>query len=62
LERAHPHYDEPTLGVRVGDFLYYIANSQYDHVRDDGSLVLEKLKPPVVLKLPLPWVVTAPKR
>jgi sugar lactone lactonase YvrE len=56
LERAHPLYDEPTLGVRVGADLYYVANSQYRFVSEDGALDLEHLKPPVVLRARLPWV------
>jgi sugar lactone lactonase YvrE len=61
LERGHPSFDEPTLGTRVGDLFYYVANSQYDGVREDGSLVVEKLKPPVILSLRLPWIVSPPK-
>jgi len=55
LERSSPHFDEPTLGVVVGDELYYVAASQYSRVREDGSLDLERLQPPVVLKLELDW-------
>ncbi|HEY7819560.1 MAG TPA: hypothetical protein VIG29_15155, partial [Vicinamibacteria bacterium] len=53
LERAHPLFDEPTLGVRVGADLYYVANSQYRFVRDDGALELDRLQPPVILRAPL---------
>ena len=49
-------------GVRIREFFYYVANNQYDNVRDDGSLVTEKLRPPVILSLRLPWVVSPPKR
>jgi streptogramin lyase len=53
LERAHPRWDEPTLGVRVGRDLYYVAASQYGAIQKDGSLAADKLQPPVVLKLSL---------
>jgi sugar lactone lactonase YvrE len=53
LERAHPRWDEPTLGVLVGSDLYYVAASQYGAIREDGSLARDRLKPPVVLRLPL---------
>jgi sugar lactone lactonase YvrE len=53
LDRAHSRYDEPTLGVVVGDALYYVANSQYGAVRDDGSLDETRLKEPTILRMPL---------
>jgi sugar lactone lactonase YvrE len=53
LERSNPLFDEPTLGVVVGDELYYVATSQYSKVREDGSLDLERLKPPLVLRMPI---------
>jgi sugar lactone lactonase YvrE len=56
LERAHPSFDEPTLGVRVGADLYFVANSQYRFVGDDGTLDLDRLQLPVILRAPLPWV------
>jgi sugar lactone lactonase YvrE len=56
LERGHPHFDEPTLGVRVGAELFYVANSQYEKIRGDGSLIVEQLKPPVILRARLPWL------
>jgi hypothetical protein len=56
LERGHPNFDEPTLGVRVDADLYYVANSQYRFVGDDGTLVLERLQLPVILRAPLSWV------
>ena len=56
LERRNPHFDEPTLGVRVGAELFYVASSQYEAIRQDGSLDLERLKPPVILKTRLPWL------
>jgi sugar lactone lactonase YvrE len=56
LERAHPRFDEPTLGVVVDDALYYVANSQYRLFGRDGTPDLENLQDPVILRLPLPWL------
>jgi sugar lactone lactonase YvrE len=56
LERAHPRFDEPTLGAVVGDALYYVANSQYRHFGADGAPDREHLQEPVVLRLALPWL------
>jgi sugar lactone lactonase YvrE len=56
LERAHPRFDEPTLGVVVDHALYYVANSQYRHFGRDGTPDLDRLQEPVVLRLPLPWL------
>jgi hypothetical protein len=54
LERAHPAYDEPTLGVIVGDDLHYIANSQWGSFTKEGLLwPIEKMHEPVVLRLRL---------
>jgi sugar lactone lactonase YvrE len=53
LERAHPRYDEPTLGVVHENALYYVANSQYEAVRRDGTLDEARLKEPVILRMPL---------
>jgi sugar lactone lactonase YvrE len=53
LERAHARYDEPTLGVVVGDALYYVANSQYAAVREDGGLDEARLREPTILRLAL---------
>jgi hypothetical protein len=58
LERGQPSFDEPTLGVRVGTELYYVANSQYRFVGDDGTLDLDRLQLPVILRAPLPWIGT----
>lgn len=55
LERGHPEFDEPTLGVVVGDELYYVAASQYSKVRQDGSLDLEHMRLPAILRLSLDW-------
>jgi sugar lactone lactonase YvrE len=53
LDRAHPRFDEPTLGVVVGDAVYYVANSQYGTVREDGTLDETHLEEPTILRLPL---------
>lgn len=54
LERGHPAFDEPTLGVVVDADFYFVANSQYGHFRRDGSLDETRLAGPVVLRTPLP--------
>jgi sugar lactone lactonase YvrE len=52
LERAHPRYDEPTLGVLVDGELYYIANAQWERFGEDGRIAKpEALKMPAVLRL-----------
>ena len=54
LERARPDYAEPTLGVVVGRDLYYVAASQWEKFRDDGTIdAPETLRPPLVLRLGL---------
>jgi sugar lactone lactonase YvrE len=53
LERAHRRWDEPTLGVLAGGDLYYVATSQYAAVGEDGTLAMDRLQPPVILRLPL---------
>ncbi len=56
LERAHPRFDEPTLGVRVGTDFFYVANSQYGAFHEDGTVDQARLQPPTVLRLRLPWL------
>jgi sugar lactone lactonase YvrE len=54
LERARPDYAEPTLGVVVGNALYYVANSQWEQFREDGTIQAPaQLQAPLVLRLPL---------
>jgi len=54
LERAHPRYAEPTLGVVVDHDLYYVANSQWERFREDGGIdAPDRLQPPRVLRLRL---------
>jgi hypothetical protein len=55
LERGNPVWDEPTLGVRVGQALHYVAASQWERFGEDGSVDEAGLRPPLVLKLPLGW-------
>lgn len=54
LDTDNPSFDEPTLGVVVGDKFYYIANSQWGRVDESGRLAPEeKLKEPLVLMIRL---------
>lgn len=53
LEANHPDFMEPTLGTLIGDELIYVANSQWPLVNEKAELTLEKLRPPVVLRLNL---------
>ena len=54
LERARPDYAEPTLGVVVKGALYYVANSQWERFRVDGTIDAPgELTAPLVLRLPL---------
>jgi hypothetical protein len=54
LERAHPLYAEPTLGVMVGRDLCYVANSQWERFGEDGRIAdSSALLPPTVLRLRL---------
>jgi hypothetical protein len=42
LERATPTLGDPTHGVVVGDYFYYIANSGWDALDDHGNLLKGK--------------------
>jgi hypothetical protein len=53
LEANHADFDEPTLGVTIGNDFYFIANSQYGLIDKDGKLAADKLKEPVILRLRL---------
>ena len=54
LERAHPRYAEPTLGVLVDGELYYVANAQWERFGEDGRIEKpDSLERPVVLRLRL---------
>jgi sugar lactone lactonase YvrE len=47
-----PEFDEPTLGVVVGDEFYFVANSHWNRFDREGKLP-DDLTPPIILKLPL---------
>lgn len=54
LEKGHPLYSDPTLGVLVGNDLYYVATSQWGKLDDHDKLPpAEKLVEAIVLRLPL---------
>lgn len=54
LEANHPDFDEPTLGLIAGDDFFYVANSQWGSVDEQGKLApAEKLRDPVILHLKL---------
>lgn len=54
LEANNPLFLEPTLGVLVNDAFYFIANSQWPLIDENGKLAAEdKLQDPVVLKINL---------
>jgi sugar lactone lactonase YvrE len=52
LERAHPEYEEPTLGVVVGDRFYYVANAQWDAFSREGAHRTPRAAP-TILEMPL---------
>jgi WD40 repeat protein len=54
IESNHPLFDEPTLGVVARDMFYFIANSQWGSVNEQGQLApVEQLKQPLILKAKL---------
>jgi len=53
LERGHHLYREPTLGTVVGDDLIYVAASQWRSFDADGTLLVDQLVEPTILRLPL---------
>ena len=54
LEREHPAFSDPTLGVMVGDVFYYVANSQWGKLDDDDKFPpASQLAEPIILALPL---------
>jgi len=54
LEANNPVFLEPTLGVLVRGTFYFIANSQWPLVDENGKLAAEeRLRDPVVLKINL---------
>ena len=54
IEANNPVFDEPTLGVVVKDSFYFVANSQWGTIDDNGKLApADKLKDPTILKVKL---------
>ena len=54
IEANNPLFDEPTLGVLVKDDFYFVANSQWGAIDEQGHLAPEeKLKDPLILKVRL---------
>ena len=52
LDRNHPEWDEPTLGVRLGSEVFYVARSQWSRMRPGGRLPpLEELERPLVMRV-----------
>jgi len=52
LARNLPEFDEPTLGVVVGDEFFFVANSHWNRFDREGNLP-DSLTGPIVLKLSL---------
>ncbi|HEY5825294.1 MAG TPA: hypothetical protein VIT44_13060 [Cyclobacteriaceae bacterium] len=50
IDRAHPAFGEPTLGVLVGQSLYYIANSQWGGYEEGKQKSPDLLQDIVILK------------
>jgi hypothetical protein len=54
IERATATLGDPTHGVLVGDWFYYIANSGWDALDEHGDVKAgEKLSPGVVMRFRL---------
>jgi hypothetical protein len=53
LAASHPQWDEPTLGVVVGDRFYFVANSQWSRFADGLLPPSEQLSDPAVMWLRL---------
>lgn len=54
IEANNPAWDEPTLGVLVGGEFYFVANSQWGSIDEQGHLApVEKLQGPIILKIKL---------
>ena len=52
LENNNPLFNEPTLGVIIENDFYFIANSQWGHYQDDGTIFpMEKLDDIHILKI-----------
>ncbi len=54
LDEDHPLYSTPTTGALVGDWFYYVANSQFRKIDEQGKMPpLEELSDITILKVPL---------
>lgn len=54
LDRAHPAFNEPTIGCVVNDTFYYVANSLWSGYTDDHQLKpVDQLQDVVILKVKL---------
>ncbi len=54
LESSLPIFDDPTLGVIVGEAFYFIANSHWPQFDAEGNLPPpERLTPPTILRVAL---------
>jgi hypothetical protein len=53
IDRAHPAFNEPTLGVLVGSSFYYIANSQWGSYEKGKQKPFNQLQDIVILKAAL---------
>jgi len=54
IERATPTLGDPTHGVVVGDYFYYLANSGWDALDDHGVVIKGKtLTAPIVMRAKL---------
>ena len=53
LEANHADFMDPTLGVKVGNDFYYIANSQWNLFDRDANLDETNLREPIILKIKL---------
>ena len=53
VEQSTPNLGEPTHGVVVGDTFYFLANSGWDQLEDDGSVKPGGLRePPLIMRTP----------
>jgi sugar lactone lactonase YvrE len=52
LDKARPELGEPTLGVLVGNTLYYVANSPWG-AHKDGKFIMDGLEDNLVMKVDL---------
>ena len=53
IEKDHPLMDIPTTGVLVGDEFYYVAGSNMDAVKPDGTIPADRMTESAILKLKL---------